>query len=76
MFLALIGKLITGKKVEFPIPKDNKEDIEFFKKLIETGHYRAVIDKVYPFKDIIAATKYVETGEKTGNVVIRIIAED
>lgn len=75
VFLALLGKLIPGKKVEFPIPKDTKEDIEFFKKLIETGHYKAVIDKVYPLQDIVAATKYVETGEKTGNVVISIIPE-
>jgi NADPH:quinone reductase-like Zn-dependent oxidoreductase len=37
----------TGKKVKFPIPKDSKEDIVFFKELIEAGRYKAVIDRSY-----------------------------
>lgn len=64
--------LFTSKKAKFPIPTDNKKDIEFFKSIIESGDYRAVIDKLYPLENIVAATKYVETGEKTGNVVIQI----
>ncbi|MEO6303632.1 MAG: zinc-binding dehydrogenase, partial [Bacteroidia bacterium] len=65
--------ILGGKKVLFPIPKDTKEDIIFFKKLIEEGKYKAVIDKTYALEDIVEATKYVDTGEKTGNVVIKII---
>lgn len=73
IFLALITPLLGGKKVKFPIPTDNKESILFFKKLIEKGNYKAVIDKVYPLDQIVAATKYVETGEKIGNVVITVV---
>jgi NADPH:quinone reductase-like Zn-dependent oxidoreductase len=72
IFLALITPIIGGKKVNFPIPKVSKKDIIFFKELIEKGHYKAVIDKRYPIEQIIEATKYVETGQKTGNVVITI----
>ena len=56
----------------FPLPKVSKEDVLFFKELIETGKYKAVIDKVYSMQQIVDAYKYVETGQKTGNVVIRI----
>lgn len=72
LFLTLLTPVFGGKRVKFPIATDKKEDILFFKKLIESGKYRAVIDRRYPFSDIIEATKYVETGEKTGNVVINV----
>jgi len=72
IFLALLTPVFGGKKVLFPIPRDNKEDILFFKEIIEAGKYKAVIDRTYPFEQIIEATKYVETGRKVGNVVITI----
>lgn len=73
IFLALITPLLGGKKVLFPIPTDRKEDIVFFKELIESGKYRPVIDRTYPLDQVVEATKYVETGQKTGNVVIEIV---
>ena len=72
IFLALLTPLFRGKKVLFPIPKDTKEDIEFIKELMVDGKYKAVIDRIYSFEQLIEATRYVETGEKVGNVVIKI----
>jgi NADPH:quinone reductase-like Zn-dependent oxidoreductase len=72
IFLALLTPIIGGKKVKFPIPKDSKEVIVFFKELIEAGKYRAIIDRSYRLEEIVDATKYVETGQKTGNVVITL----
>ena len=70
--LALLGLKFDGKKVIFPIPKINKADVLFFKQRIEEGHYKAVIDRIYPFEHIVDAYKYVQTGQKTGNVVIKM----
>ena len=52
------------------ITKYSKEDVLLLKELIEAGKYRAVIDRRYRLEDVIEATKYVETGQKTGNVVL------
>jgi NADPH:quinone reductase-like Zn-dependent oxidoreductase len=44
----------------------------FVRQLIEAGRYRAVIDRSYPLEDVVEASTYVETGQKTGNVVLII----
>lgn len=72
VFLALLAPLYRGKKVRFPIPLEKKEDVEFFKSLLESGAYRAVIDRVYPMEEFLEATRYVQSGEKTGNVVMTV----
>jgi NADPH:quinone reductase-like Zn-dependent oxidoreductase len=71
-FLALWTSRIGDKKVLFPIPRYTKDDVLFLKGLIETGKYRAVIDRRYPLGDVVEANRYVETGQKTGNVVLTI----
>ena len=72
IFFALITPIFGGKKVLFPIPTINKEDIIFFKELVEKGVYKPVIDRYYKLEEITEAYRYVETGQKTGNVVIKI----
>ena len=71
-FLALITPLFGGKKLLFPLPTINKDDVIFLKQLVETGKFKPVIDRMYNFDQIIEATRYVETGQKTGNVVVII----
>ncbi len=70
--LALWSLAFGKKKVKFPIPRDRKDDIIFFKKLIEAGELKAVIDRRYSLDDIVEAHRYVESEQKTGSVVIPI----
>ena len=66
----IIKPMIGNKKTVFPIPTDIRGSILLIKKLIEQGKFKAVIDRKYLFEQIIEAYKYVEKGQKTGNVVI------
>ena len=46
--------------------------VRLIKRLLEEGSYRAVIDRTYPLEQIPDAFRYVETGQKTGSVVIEV----
>ena len=70
--LALWTKLIGDKRVALPLPNWKPEDMRFVKGLVEAGAYRAVVDRVCPLEDVVEATRYVETGQKTGNVVLTL----
>ena len=70
---ALRTSRTRGKKVLFQIPpRQTKQDVLFLKGLIEAGKYRPVIDRRYPLEDVVEATRYVETEQKVGNVVLTV----
>ena len=71
-FLALLTPIFWRKKLLFPIPRINKDDVEFLKELAEKGYFKPVIDRTYSLEQIVEAYVYVESGQKIGNVVIEI----
>ncbi|HEX3509089.1 MAG TPA: NAD(P)-dependent alcohol dehydrogenase [Candidatus Dormibacteraeota bacterium] len=73
LFLALWTARIGTRKALFPIPPHyTQENVLFIKKVIEAGKFQAVVDRRYPLEEIVEATRYVETQQKTGNVVLTI----
>ena len=72
-FLALVTPLLRGKKVHFPIAANDQKMVQYFKELIESGRFKPVIDRSYPLDQIVEAYRYVETGQKIGNVVITVV---
>ena len=73
ILFALTTAFWGGKKLLFPIPSITKKDVIFLKELFQKGEYNPVIDRQYKLDQIVEAYKYVESGQKTGNVVIKIV---
>ena len=72
LFYALWTPRFSKKKVLFPYPEDAKESVLLIRELIEAGQFNSVIDRSYSLEHIQEAFRYVETSQKTGNVVINI----
>ena len=51
-------------------PQERMKDLELLKELLEKEVIQPVIDRRYPFDEIAAAHRYVDTGRKKGNVVL------
>lgn len=73
VFYALFTAKSKGKKVLFPIPVINKEIVEFLGKLVTEGKFKPIIDRAYKLEQIVEAYNYVATGQKTGNVILKIV---
>lgn len=70
--LALVTRLFGDKRVVLGLPVDQGNIAERAKVMIEAGTYRPVIDRSYPLDRIVDAYRYVESGQKTGNVVVTV----
>jgi NADPH:quinone reductase-like Zn-dependent oxidoreductase len=71
----LLGVILTrwsDRRIVSSWPRYEKEDVHLLERLLETGEYRAVIDRTYPLEQVVEATRYVETWQKTGNVVLTV----
>jgi NADPH:quinone reductase-like Zn-dependent oxidoreductase len=63
-------KVIAGPVAERP------EDVRFLADLAEAGAFKPVIDRCYPFEEIVEAHRRVDTGRKRGNVVVMLVNGD
>jgi NADPH:quinone reductase-like Zn-dependent oxidoreductase len=70
--LVLATRWIGSKRVRLGVTKYSKADVLLVKELVEAGEYRPVIDRTYPLEQVVEATRYVETGQKAGNVVLTL----
>jgi NADPH:quinone reductase-like Zn-dependent oxidoreductase len=70
--VALATGFVGSKRARVGVGRYRKEDLLVVKGLVESGEYRPVIDREFDLDDVVAATRYVEAGQKTGNVVVRV----
>lgn len=72
LLTAVTGRLGT-RRVLLPLPSYRQQEVLLLREMFATGRYRAVIDRRYPFAETIDATRYVQGGQKTGNVVVTVV---
>jgi NADPH:quinone reductase-like Zn-dependent oxidoreductase len=66
----------TGHQITADAGKPTTDDLAFLVGLAEAGSFRAVRDRTYDLADVVEAHRYVDTGHKRGNVVLRIAADE
>ncbi len=62
------GRFVTVGGMD--MATENEGRLRFIQALFEKGKCRAMIDRIYPFNEIVAAHGYVDTGHKKGDVVL------
>jgi NADPH:quinone reductase-like Zn-dependent oxidoreductase len=75
LLLAPVRTRRTGHLGTAQVGALTADDLAFLVDLAEAGHYRAVRDRTYDLADIAGAHRYVDTGRKRGNVVLRITTD-
>jgi NADPH:quinone reductase-like Zn-dependent oxidoreductase len=46
--------------------------VDYLRERLRTGELRPVVDRTYPLDEIVEAYRYVDTGQKVGNVLITV----
>jgi len=69
---ALWTSVFGRRKARLGIVRYAKEDVLALERLLAAGEYRPVIDRTYRLEDVVEAHRYVETRQKTGNVVLSL----
>jgi NADPH:quinone reductase-like Zn-dependent oxidoreductase len=67
-----LTKFVGSRRARLGFGRYREQDLLLAKELVETGKYRPVIDRIYELDKVVEAARYVEAGQKTGNVVLRV----
>jgi NADPH:quinone reductase-like Zn-dependent oxidoreductase len=70
LILPITTPLLGGKKVLFAYPRLDQATVRHFSQLMESGQFTPVIDRQFALTEVVDAYRYVEAGQKIGNVVI------
>jgi NADPH:quinone reductase-like Zn-dependent oxidoreductase len=68
--------LFSNQKVICSLADETVESLELVRKLAEAGKVKALVDRRFPLEQAAEAHRYAEAGDKKGNIVIVVNAEE
>jgi NADPH:quinone reductase-like Zn-dependent oxidoreductase len=72
LVLSLVTPLYRGRKAMLNLGRDDPGMARYFREVLESGAFRPLIDRRYRLDEIVEAYRYVESGQKIGNVVVSV----
>jgi len=72
LVLSLVTPLYRGRKAMLNLGRDDPGMASYFREVLESGAFRPLIDRRYRLDEIVEAYRYVESGQKIGNVVVSV----
>ncbi|MBK9124029.1 MAG: NAD(P)-dependent alcohol dehydrogenase [Chloroflexi bacterium] len=72
VFQMLRTRFTGGKQVICALAFDKPGDLDVIKELIEAGALKSAVDRSFPLEQAAAAHRYVESGDRTGSVVLAV----
>lgn len=69
---AVWTRLTSGKRVIAGTSPQHAADLNALSKMIEAGQIRSVIDRTFPLEQAAEAHRYVDSGQKKGNVSLSV----
>lgn len=65
----------SGKQVVVGSGPQTAQDLAFLRELVDAGRLKSVIDRSFPLEEMVQAHRYAESGQKKGNIAIKIRQE-
>jgi len=72
LWVSLMGRMTDRRTVIAGPAAVKREDLQVLAELAEAGAFLPVIDRQVPLEQIVEAHRYVDSGRKRGNLIIRV----
>jgi NADPH:quinone reductase-like Zn-dependent oxidoreductase len=66
------GCRIGNKKAKIHFTKLNDRDLDFLRDLVEEEKLWPIIEKCYPFEQIVKAHHHIQSGRTNGKIILRV----
>lgn len=66
----------SEKRIISKLASYHPEDYDYLSSLVLTGELKVITDKIYSLEQIKEAHEYVDSGQKAGHIILKIVSEN